>query len=209
MTMDLEQLSKEELVDLLKAYDAYITAAADAGRLTTGWVPVCIAEFYACEYQEIWCQGETFDYMYDYEAPEQTAALMELLSGHDAHIFFENDQMMCQFNDESEIRFVRSRIQDIKAGDAFFTVTGLHCAAEAAHQNLDEPDALWVVFDLNGDGWFEEDIAAVSLAPAAPEKHSLSEKIQQAESKAMGKSVGGQYQPGQNSLNQGGNHHDL
>ncbi len=69
---NLEHLSKDELIDLLKAYDSYIIAAADSGRLSTGWTPVCISEFYSCEYQDVWRQGESFDYMYDYVQAGQT-----------------------------------------------------------------------------------------------------------------------------------------
>ena len=48
-----DNFPQETLVDLLKAYDSYISTAAAAGLLTTGWTPVCISEFYDCEYQNV------------------------------------------------------------------------------------------------------------------------------------------------------------
>lgn len=46
----LEELSKEELLDLIDAYDRYIQNANDEDRYPDGWYPVCIHEFYDCEY---------------------------------------------------------------------------------------------------------------------------------------------------------------
>lgn len=47
----LEELGKEELLELLHAYDRYIQNANDENRYSNGWYPVCINEFYDCEYQ--------------------------------------------------------------------------------------------------------------------------------------------------------------
>lgn len=49
--------------DLLRAYDAYIAAAFEAGLPETGWCPVCAAEFAEHEYKNVWLAGESFDYM--------------------------------------------------------------------------------------------------------------------------------------------------
>lgn len=49
----IRELSKEELIDLLLEYDAYIQLANDEDSYHDGWRPVCINEFYDCEYREI------------------------------------------------------------------------------------------------------------------------------------------------------------
>lgn len=55
-----------------------------------------------------------------------------------------------------------SNIERIKKG-VFFLVSGhVHEAGEDAHQNFDEPDNPWIVYDTNGDSWFEEDVQAVA-----------------------------------------------
>lgn len=162
-----ERLSKEELIDLLKAYDCYITTAVDAGRMQTGWAPVCLAEFYSCEYQDVWRAGQKFDYMYDAEESQIQTERWFLAAFNGVQIFSEKGTLMCQSDGEEQTRLIRSRIQDIRDGDAFFIGTGLHYADGAAHQNLDEPDNPWVVFDVGGDGWFEEDIGKPSVCIAA------------------------------------------
>jgi hypothetical protein len=48
----LSKLSQEELLNLLKCYDEYIQQANDDDSYKGGWQPVCISEFYDCEYQE-------------------------------------------------------------------------------------------------------------------------------------------------------------
>lgn len=58
-----------------------------------------------------------------------------------------------------DLNSLRSQIQDISKGDAFVTPDGaIHFASKDAHQNLDEPDEPWIVYDEHGDAWFEEDI---------------------------------------------------
>ena len=52
----------------------------------------------------------------------------------------------------------KSRIQDIKAGDQFQVNGNIYTAANNSHQNFDEPDNPWIVYDTDGNGWFEEDI---------------------------------------------------
>lgn len=47
----LDDLSKEELLDLLKKYSDYLMSAEEEGLYDAGWRPVCAAEFYECEYQ--------------------------------------------------------------------------------------------------------------------------------------------------------------
>ena len=49
-------------------------------------------------------------------------------------------------------------ISEIKAGDTFFIGKDKHTAKYDAHQNFDEPDEPWIVYDENDDGWFEEDV---------------------------------------------------
>lgn len=173
-----DNLPQATLADLLRAYDCYISTAADAGLLTTGWTPVCVEEFYNCEYQNVWDAAkddESFYYMYenaeamiksfDQPAEEnlhsaaQTIAILD-----DAHIFRGDAGLMCRFPDEEDAHPLRSRIQDIEKGDAFLVYSGLTTAlvrqaAYDSHQNLDEKDDPWIVYDLGGDCWFEEDIA--------------------------------------------------
>lgn len=67
-----DHLKQEELLDLLQAYDRYISEAADANVFRTGWVPVCIEEFYESEYQDVWKAGHPFS-EYFYEAVDMAA----------------------------------------------------------------------------------------------------------------------------------------
>ena len=45
-------LSRTELLDLMYWYNEYIQEANDFDKYKDGWYPVCIAEFYDCEYEE-------------------------------------------------------------------------------------------------------------------------------------------------------------
>ena len=47
----LDGLTREELIELIVAYDQYIQDANDENRYQDGWYPVCIEEFYDCEFQ--------------------------------------------------------------------------------------------------------------------------------------------------------------
>lgn len=49
----IQNLSQSELLDLLAEYDLYIQCANDENAFDNGWRPVCINEFYNCEYQLI------------------------------------------------------------------------------------------------------------------------------------------------------------
>lgn len=48
-----KKLTKSELLDLAIHYDWYIQDANEKNLYKEGWQPVCIAEFYDCEYQDI------------------------------------------------------------------------------------------------------------------------------------------------------------
>lgn len=48
----MQNLSKTELLKLLKAYDEYIQIANEENYYKNGWFPVCIEEFYNNEFQE-------------------------------------------------------------------------------------------------------------------------------------------------------------
>ena len=50
---DLSKLTKEELLDVLITYDKYIQEANDDNRYRDGWLPVCINEFFDCDYLEM------------------------------------------------------------------------------------------------------------------------------------------------------------
>ena len=169
-----DHFKQEDLVDLLKAYDSYISNAAEAGLLTTGWTPVCVEEFYQHEYQNVWDpeKGDaSFDYMYKEsesysmeEEPAQVPApepsrVYEIEAINGARIFMEAGQLLAQFPDEEKKRPLRSHIWKIRDGDAFIVGTGVHYADGDAHKNTDEPDEPWIVYDAGGDSWFIDDIA--------------------------------------------------
>lgn len=48
-----EDITKEELFDVIAEYNNYVQTAAEDGKLQDGWVPVCVNEFYDNEYQDI------------------------------------------------------------------------------------------------------------------------------------------------------------
>ena len=154
-----DNFKQETLVDLLKAYDSYIATAADAGLFETGWIPVCVQEFYENEYQSMWTpeKGDaSFDYMFDPE--DRVNPPHECYDLNGTRIFKEGSELKCRFHDEDHDRYLRNRIQDIRDGDCFIVGSTIHTADGYAHQNIDEPDCPWIVFDVNGDGWFENDV---------------------------------------------------
>ena len=177
-----DNFPQETLVDLLKAYDSYISTAAAAGLLTTGWTPVCISEFYDCEYQNVWDPekgDESFYYMYENVEAMLSAESRELPVPDEFYFnsmtFSHRDgQFFCRFFGEAEMRPIRSRIQDIEAGDAFIASNGVYYATEASHQNFDEPDEPWIVYDQGDIPWFEEDIV-----PAEKGIQSFLQEIQE------------------------------
>ena len=48
----MKQITKEELIDLIRAYDSYIQYANDRQLYLDGWRPVCIEEFYYNDFEE-------------------------------------------------------------------------------------------------------------------------------------------------------------
>lgn len=48
-------------------------------------------------------------------------------------------------------------IKKIRQGDTFWASNSYHTAAEDAHQNLDEKYNPWIVYDTEGNSYFEED----------------------------------------------------
>ena len=48
----MKDLTKEELLSLLKAYDEYVQDANDGDLYENGWKPVCIEEFYYNDYED-------------------------------------------------------------------------------------------------------------------------------------------------------------
>lgn len=73
------------------------------------------------------------------------------------------DGFMCQLSAADNYVPFRTDIRDIKAGDIFASSSlrdydYLHTAIRDSHQNLDEPDEPWIVYDGWENGWFEEDI---------------------------------------------------
>ena len=53
MPINYATIGKRELIELLKEYDLYIQNANDENLYESGWFPVCINEFFDCEFQEI------------------------------------------------------------------------------------------------------------------------------------------------------------
>lgn len=154
--------TQEALADLLTAYESYIDAAFGAGLPVAGWKPLCVEDFYEADYQK-WDPergNESFAYLFENAGassrPEPVPGGFTDANG--TRIYREGTLLMCQFDDEENPRYLRSRIQDIKKGDAFIVDEGILVAEEDAHQNLDEPDSPWIVEDEFGDAWFEEDI---------------------------------------------------
>lgn len=64
----LAKLSKDELLDLLNAYDAYVKAGCNPALAITGWTPVCVREFFECEYRNVWLAGGDFSYLEEVES---------------------------------------------------------------------------------------------------------------------------------------------
>ena len=48
-----DDLGRDELIALIDAYDEYIQDANEERKYETGWMPVCVDEFYDCEFQEL------------------------------------------------------------------------------------------------------------------------------------------------------------
>lgn len=46
-----DDLSRDELITLIDAYDEYIQDANEERKYEIGWMPVCVDEFYDCEFQ--------------------------------------------------------------------------------------------------------------------------------------------------------------
>jgi len=70
------------------------------------------------------------------------------------------DSFFCKFEGEATPHVFRERIQDIQEGDAFLVGEGLLYAESASHQNFDEQDEPWIVYDDSSNGWFEEDLGS-------------------------------------------------
>lgn len=49
----LRDINKNELLELIIAYDEYIQDANDGDRYSDGFYPVCMEEFYMNEFQEL------------------------------------------------------------------------------------------------------------------------------------------------------------
>lgn len=79
----------------------------------------------------------------------------------DTKVLQTPDGFMCQMPEAANYIPFRTDIRDIKAGDAFAVSSGrgqVCIAVRDSHQNLDEPDEPWIVYDSQENGWFEEDI---------------------------------------------------
>ena len=114
-------------------------------------------------------------------------------------IFVSDGKLMCLFPDEKEPHFVKSRIQDIREKDAFLIPSGFHrdgclirVAGYDAHQNLDERNSPWIVYDIADDSWFEEDILNAEerfkdlFSHTSPGRPQLFDKIKDAEARKSG-----------------------
>ena len=110
-------------------------------------------------------------------------------------VYTVGGQQYCQFPDEESPRRYRENIRDIETGDAFLVAGSIRTAESASHQNFDEPDDPWIVYDEGGDCWFEEDFGSdprsssfyhtVEEVETASEKVPLNEQLQQAEDRSL------------------------
>jgi hypothetical protein len=76
-----KEITREELLALLAAYDEYIQQANDEDRFEGGWRPVCLNEFYDNEWDDLKSQydgmGESAIEEYSNRALENIARLEE------------------------------------------------------------------------------------------------------------------------------------
>lgn len=107
--------------------------------------------------------SEDVELMQEILLAEAENALEEQITYADAIITMEAGQLMVQLPDETEKRYLRSHIQDIHNGNAFIVGEAILTAEGDAHQNCDERDKPWIVYDEFGNNWFEEDIANANL----------------------------------------------
>jgi len=83
------------------------------------------------------------------------------------HFFVSDSQGLCvELENQKDAGTCRQVLQTISAldpGDAFFVSYNdksveLCITPDGSHQNLDEPDEPWIVYDFVDNCWFEEDI---------------------------------------------------
>lgn len=121
-------------------------------------------QFPASDFSQALDYFEQQERLFDKEGVSKPAFAPQTVAVLDgAKIIREMTNLFCQFPGEEEKHPLRSRIQDIKEGDAFlipssFNTVLLRQAAYDAHQDLDEKDEPWIVYDVADDAWFEEDI---------------------------------------------------
>lgn len=120
----------------------------------------------------------------------------------DTKVLQTKDGFMCRHPDADNYVPLRTDIRDIQAGDAFmlsserpFRQGQILIAARDSHQNFDELNEPWVVYDTSENGWFEEDICTdpytffthsntiEQTQEQGVEKSSLSDQIRQAEAR--------------------------
>lgn len=94
MNDKLSELTKEELLDLLNAYDEYIQMANDEDYYKMGWFPVCIQEFYDNEYMET-----DEPYISQLEIDREESIVLDLDCGADKYVNkIEKNSMYGKFN---------------------------------------------------------------------------------------------------------------
>lgn len=50
--MKVENLDRDQLIDLINSYDRYIQEANDEDKYKDGWLPVCVDEYVDNEFAE-------------------------------------------------------------------------------------------------------------------------------------------------------------
>lgn len=55
-------------------------------------------------------------------------------------------------------QLIKTDIRDIRKGDKFAVNGQIYTASADSHQNFDESDEPWIVYDTEDNGYFEEDI---------------------------------------------------
>ena len=79
----------------------------------------------------------------------------------ESYIYYDGEWIEVDKTTVEIIQNFKTHINEIKKGDYFLVNEEIHTATYDAHQNFDEPDEPWIVYDENNNGWFEEDINSI------------------------------------------------
>lgn len=94
-------------------------------------------------------------------------------------VFSAYDNIFCCFEGGDLTHVLRDDIRALKGGDAFVVGEAVLVAQDDAHQNLDEPDEPWIVYDTFGNGWFEEDLSPKECVLGLPNTVCIDRHVKQ------------------------------